>query len=158
MLSLWVITKKDYVNIRSRTDIARLRTVEPGYNDIVFFLRHSYSIRYFEVRINSSFATIQNIQSLHDVITYLGCSYVPQDTAQVEFFASQNWVYLRSTVHVVIREFTWNPKSNTLEPDGPLHGHAAVCVTTQECSSATFVSLRFHFHKEKFDALLKNVL
>jgi hypothetical protein len=45
-----------------------------------------------------------------------------------------------------------------LEPDGPQHDPAAVCVIAQDCSSASFVSLRFHFHKEKFGALLKNVL
>jgi hypothetical protein len=45
-----------------------------------------------------------------------------------------------------------------MEPDGPQHDHAAVCAVAQECSSATFVSLRFRFRKEKFSALLKSVL
>jgi hypothetical protein len=35
-----------------------------------------------------------------------------------------------------------------LKPDRPQHGHAAVCVIAQECSSATFVSLRFYLHEE----------
>ena len=47
---------------------------------------------------------------IHDVtMKKLGCSYVPEDTAQVEFFASPKRVYMRSTVHVDIREFSGNP-------------------------------------------------
>jgi hypothetical protein len=32
------------------------------------------------------------------------------------------------------------------------------CVIAQQYSSTSFVSLRFHYHKEKFGALLKMVL
>jgi len=35
---------------------------------------------------------------------------------------------------------------------------AAACVIAQQYSSAYFVSLRFHTRKEKFSALLKNII
>jgi len=34
--------------------------------------------------------------------------------------------------------------------------HPAACVIAQQCSSATFVSLRFHSNKEKFGTRRKN--
>jgi hypothetical protein len=42
-----------------------------------------------------------------------------------------------------------------LEPDWPQHGCPTACVIAQQYSSNTFISLLLHYHKEKFDALVK---
>jgi len=57
--------------------------------------------------------------------------------SQVWFFASLNWVYTM--------ESCWNPNSKTRETDRPQHYRPTVCVIAKQYSSATFVSLRFHF-------------
>jgi hypothetical protein len=44
-----------------------------------------------------------------------------------------------------------------MEPDRPQGDHLAACVIAQQYSPATFVSLRFHFRKEKFGARFKCV-
>jgi hypothetical protein len=43
-------------------------------------------------------------------------------------------------------------------PDRRQHDRPAVFVIAQQYSSATFVSLRFQFHNEKFDAHFKYVV
>jgi hypothetical protein len=48
-------------------------------------------------------------------------------------------------------------KSGMLEPDWPQHDCPTACVIAQQHSFNTFISLLLHCHKEKFDALLKNV-
>jgi hypothetical protein len=40
----------------------------------------------------------------------------------------------------------------------PQHDGPAACVIAQQCSSITFVSLRFHFREEKFGARLTHVI
>jgi hypothetical protein len=45
---------------------------------------------------------------------------------------------------------------HTLKPDLPQHDRTAICVIAQQYSSATFIPLRFHFHKESFGAF-KNI-
>ena len=52
-------------------------------------------------------------------------------------------------------ESSWNPNSNTLEPDPPQHDIPAACVIVQEYSSATFLSFRYHSRKEKCGAFQK---
>jgi hypothetical protein len=42
--------------------------------------------------------------------------YVPEDSAQVVFCVSRNWVYIWSNRCVYTRESSWNTNSNTLEP------------------------------------------
>ena len=44
-----------------------------------------------------------------------------------------------------------------MEPDRPQRDHLAACVIAQQYSPATFVSLRFHFRKEKYGARFKCV-
>ena len=44
---------------------------------------------------------------------------------------------------------------NTREPDRPQRDHPTACVVTQQCSSATFTSLRFHSRQKQFGAFLK---
>jgi len=50
------------------------------------------------------------------------------------------------------RESGGNPNSSTLEPELPQYYLPPACVIAQHYSSATFVSLRFHSHEEKFGA------
>jgi len=45
---------------------------------------------------------------------------------------------------------SWNPNSNIAAPDRPQYDRPAACVIAQQYSSATFVSLRFHYRKKKF--------
>jgi len=47
--------------------------------------------------------------------------------------------------NVYTRDFSWNPNSNTLEPDWSQRDGPAVCVNTQQYSSTTFVWFRFQF-------------
>ena len=46
---------------------------------------------------------------------------------------------------------------NALELHTPQHDSPAACIIVQQYSSATFVSLRSHYLKEKVGALFKNV-
>jgi hypothetical protein len=71
---------------------------------------------------------------------------------QVEFCASWNQVYCVRTQLA----FQLNSSFNTLENDQQQYDLPAACVTTQQYSSATFVSLCFHYRKEIFGVTLKN--
>ena len=53
---------------------------------------------------------------------------------------------------------SWNPHSSTPESNRPRHDGPAACFIAQQYSSATFVSLLFPFHKEKFDATLNKII
>ena len=46
-------------------------------------------------------------------------------------------------------ESSWNPNSNTLEPDRLQHDIPAACVIAKEYSATTLVSIRYHSRKEK---------
>jgi hypothetical protein len=46
---------------------------------------------------------------------------------------------------------------NTPEPDRVQHDRTASCVIAQQYSSATFVSLCFHYRKENFNSYFNNV-
>jgi hypothetical protein len=73
----------------------------------------------------------------------LRSSYVPERAAQVR------------TEHIIsshVLNCISNPYSNTLEPDRLQHDRPAACVITQQNSSATFASLRFHYRKDNFEA------
>jgi hypothetical protein len=63
-----------------------------------------------------------------------------------------------NTYHVFTRQSSCKPNSITPEPDRPQHDRYTACVIAQQYSSATFVPLRFHCHKEKFGAHLKKKL
>jgi hypothetical protein len=82
---------------------------------------------------------------------------VPDGPLSVGFRASQNWAYIRWTVHIYIRKRGWSSNSNTLAPDWPQRHGPAASVIAQQYSS-TFVSLRFHSSQEKFGALSKMLL
>ena len=71
--------------------------------------------------------------------------------------ASLNWVHIRSTMHVYTRESSWKPNSNRSEPDRPHYDSPAACVIAQDYSSATFLSFRFNFRKEKLGGRFKIV-
>jgi len=58
--------------------------------------------------------------------------------------ASGSWLYIWSNTYVYTTKPSWNHSSNTLTSDRPQHDRHAACVITQQYSSATFVSLRFH--------------
>jgi hypothetical protein len=83
-------------------------------------------------------------------------SYVPDDPSQVEFCASCNWGYLRSTIRVSARTPSWNPNSKTLEIYRQQHDRPANRVIAQHDSSNNF-SLRFHSGNEKFGVKFRNV-
>jgi len=76
--------------------------------------------------------------------------YVPEGPAQVKFCARRNWVRTRWNIYVYTRQSSWNPNSNTLEPDRPQHDRPAACVIAQQYFSITLVILRCHSHKEEF--------
>jgi hypothetical protein len=68
-----------------------------------------------------------------------------------------SWVHILSTVcRLYISDSSWNTNSKTLKPDWPQHDRSATCVTAQQYSYATFVSLCFHSHD--FSVGLKNVI
>jgi hypothetical protein len=70
--------------------------------------------------------------------------------------ASRNPVYVSSPIYIChTRESSWNPYSNALEPNRPLHDLPAASVIAQQYSSATFASLHFNYHNKKFAARLK---
>jgi hypothetical protein len=46
-------------------------------------------------------------------------------------------------------------KTNTLQPDRLQRDRPVACVIAQQYSSATFVSSRFHYLKEKFGVRFK---
>ena len=52
-------------------------------------------------------------------------------------------VYIYIYIYIY-RESSWNLKSSTVEPDRPQHYRPAACVSAQEYSSNSVVSLRFH--------------
>jgi hypothetical protein len=53
-------------------------------------------------------------------------------------------------VYLCTRQSSRNPNSKTAESDGPQCNRSAACVIAQQYSSATFISLHFHYRKEKF--------
>jgi hypothetical protein len=55
------------------------------------------------------------------------------------------------------RQSSWHPNCSTLESDRPQHDHPAACVTTQQYSSVTFISLRLHYRKKNL-CILKMLL
>ena len=61
---------------------------------------------------------------------------------------AQFWIecnYNHLCTHVYTMESCWNLNSKTREPDWLQHDRTTVCVIANQYSSATFVSLRFHF-------------
>ena len=80
----------------------------------------------------------------YDVVTFRKVRY-KLNLAQVG-----TAVYMWSTIYVCTRKSSWNPDSNTLEPEWLQHDRPATRVIAQQYSSATFVSLRFPSHKVQF--------
>jgi len=60
-------------------------------------------------------------------------------------------------VYVYKMGTNWNPYPNTAETGRPHYDRPTACVIAQQYSSATFVSLRFQYRKEKIRALFKNI-
>lgn len=75
-------------------------------------------------------------------------SYIAKYPAQVEFWARHNWMYIMVIMHVHTRESSWNPALTHFECDQPQNDSPTACVTDLKYSSATFISLCFHSHKE----------
>lgn len=87
------------------------------------------------------------------------CSeYILEDPVQVRFYASQNLLYIQSTICVYKRQSSWHWNYGVLEPDRLQHGHPVTCVITQQNSSATFVSLYFVPIKRNPACILKVLL
>jgi hypothetical protein len=78
--------------------------------------------------------------------------YIPENPAQIEFCASRYRIYQWSTVYVYLctRQSSRNPNYSTPETDRPQYNRPATCVIAQQYSCATFISLHFHYRKEKF--------
>ena len=89
--------------------------------------------------------------STHGRDAYFSNFYVPDSPPQV-WTVWTGYSYNQSYLYVHTGAAIWNPNSNKLEPDRLQHDGPAVCVIAQQYSSATFVSLIFHFHKKKFGA------
>ena len=93
------------------------------------------------------------------------CGYssidIPRLTRQLRygsFCASQNWVYMWSTIYVHTRQSRWNPKTSTLEHDQPQHDSTTSCVIAQQYSYVIFVSMRFHSRQKRNSVLLSKML
>jgi hypothetical protein len=69
-------------------------------------------------------------------------------------FAEVGFEYTNDTLHKYTQEST----VETLEPNKPQRECPAACVIAQQYFSATFSLLRFHSRKDKFGALLKDVI
>jgi hypothetical protein len=61
-------------------------------------------------------------------------------------------------MHVCTREYRLNPNFSTLEHDLSQYDRHAACVISQQYSSATFFSLRFHLGKEKVGAFQQCII
>jgi len=70
-------------------------------------------------------------------------------------FAQVRFVY---TVFVYTRDSSLNSNFNTLDPDWLQHDHHTSYGVTQQYFSATFISLLFHSHKEKFGVFFFKML
>jgi hypothetical protein len=57
--------------------------------------------------------------------------------------------------HIHKKQSSWNPYSNTLEPDRSQHKRTSVCVIAQQYSSAIIASLQFYPHSGNLGAQLK---
>jgi hypothetical protein len=97
------------------------------------------------VTLYVSWVTLQSVPDLRN-------NYVPECLVQIKFCTSQNWVHiwhkgvqLKSRLH---NNGTWSDTAWL----------PTFSVSAQEYSSATFVSLCFHSHNEKYDARLKNII
>jgi hypothetical protein len=119
--------------------------VSSGIKGEGFIIR---SIRCNEISHWQNQCLIMARPSTHGGDAYFSNFYVPDRPAQVWMGYSNNQSYL----YVHTRASIWNPNSNKLEPDRLQYDGPAVCVIAQQYSSATFVSLIFHFHKKKFGA------
>jgi hypothetical protein len=86
-------------------------------------------------------------------------SYVLECLVQIKYCARQKWVFVSTTIllNVHTRESSQNLNSNT-ESDWLQCDCLATHVIPQQYSLATFVSMCFHSHKEKWDVCLKNVI
>ena len=81
---------------------------------------------------------------------------VPEDLAQVGIQYTCRHLYIYIYIYIChTRKSSWNPYSNALEPNRPLHDLPAASVIAQQYSSATFASLHFNYHNKKFAARLK---
>ena len=77
---------------------------------------------------------------------------------RVFVYSRQNLVPFTSNYRdytLYTKQSSWNPNPNTLEPNRPRHDRTAACVIAQQYSSATSVSLRFHYRKKKYDTRWK---
>jgi hypothetical protein len=79
-------------------------------------------------------------------------SHVPQGPVQVGIECTCGELY------VYAGECSLNSNSNTLESDWPQQYSPTTCDITQQYSSATFLSLRFHFWKKEFSMHFKMLL
>jgi hypothetical protein len=68
-------------------------------------------------------------------------SYIPDDPARRILRKLKFGINMLKYIYVYTRECSKHPKSTTPEPDRPQHDRQAACVTDQQNSSATFVSL-----------------
>jgi hypothetical protein len=85
--------------------------------------------------------------------------YVPKGPTQVKILRELELrVHMVNYIHIYIRESSLNPNSNTMETARPQYDHPATHIITQQYSSATFVSLRFQSHKDKFGARFEIII
>jgi len=112
------------------------------------FSAHLYDSFIFPEQAGLSFSAVA-------WLTYLTCAVV---MSWAEICASWKWACIRSNIYAFAKESSWNANSDMMVLDRPQHYCFAACVVAQQYSSTTFVSLCFHYWKEKFGAHFKNVI
>jgi hypothetical protein len=80
--------------------------------------------------------------------TDLRISNLEECPVQIGFCTSRNWVYIRTTISVYTREYTWSPDSSVLQPD-ELQPKAPPPLIAHQYSSGNFISLRCHSRNRK---------
>jgi len=105
----------------------------------------------------------KKIWNIIQTLPYLQNSYVPKirqksnfSEVKIEYTHGQLYVYVQGNTYV--EGSTVKIKIPIPKQDWPQNECPKASVIAQHYSSATFISLRFHSHKLKFDARLKNVI
>ena len=116
----------------------------------------SYVIQHHSPQVlqHGTFVHVQDNMRAHPDLCN---SYILEGIAQVQFFTTQNLVYICLNMYVYKSGPSWNSNSKTPEPDQPQHDCLIACVITQQYSSATCLCTSITQRKIPFLLFLKIV-